>query len=150
MTTENKKKFIIDLAFFLIVVAIIYVVFKFLLIYLFPFLIGLALTAIMQKPAAFISKKIKLKKGICALVLVVFSYAAIITALSFAVVGICQLITSIASRAPEIISAASGIFDNLKAIIGNLTAKFPEGMEINLSTMPSDLVASVVDRKSVV
>ena len=144
MTTENKKKFIVDLAFLLIVVAIIYVVFKFLLIYLFPFIIGLALTAIMQKPADFISKKTKLKKGTCALVLVVFSYAAIITALSFAVVGICQLITSIASRAPEIISAASGIFDNLKAIVGNLTAKLPEGFEINLSTMPSDLVASVV------
>ena len=71
MLRETKKNFLIDLAFFITVAAIIYVVFKFLAVYLFPFVIGLVITIFVQRPAEFISKHLKIKKGICAIIFVI-------------------------------------------------------------------------------
>ncbi len=144
MTTENKKKFIIDLAFLLIVVTLVYITFKFLLIYLFPFLIGLALTAIMQRPAGFISKKTKVPKGICALVFVIFAYVAIIGIIAFLGYKIFDFVSTFALKAPQLISEWSGVLDNLKASLGNISDKVPDGLEIDLAKILSDFIANMV------
>ena len=146
MTTEKKKKFIIDLAFLLIVATLIYITFKFLLIYLFPFLIGLVLTSVMQKPAGFISRKIKLPKGICALVLVIFAFVAIITIVAFLGYKIFDFVSSFAARAPQLISEWSGIFDNLKALLGNASNKLPDGFELDLAKILSDFITSMISQ----
>ena len=64
MTTESKRKFLIDVAFFGVIVAIAYFSFKFLSLYFLPFIIGIFVSFIVQKPVKAISKKTKIPKNI--------------------------------------------------------------------------------------
>jgi predicted PurR-regulated permease PerM len=77
---DQKISFLIDIVFFGVIAVISYILVKFLLIYLLPFVIGLLVTVVVQKPAAYISCKLSVKKGLCALFLVICLYSAIILA----------------------------------------------------------------------
>ena len=85
MNLEEKKKFIINFTYFVIWTIIIYFLFKVAAAYLFPFLIGIIIAYLVQKPAMFISRKTHLKKQNCAAVLsvVVFILVIVIMALLF-------------------------------------------------------------------
>ena len=78
MTLEGKKKFLINILFAIVAIALIYIVFKFLLSYLFPFIIGIALAALVQKPSEFIERKTKIKSGISAASMVFVFYISVI------------------------------------------------------------------------
>lgn len=78
MNLEEKKKFIINFAYFVIWIIIIYFLFKVAAVYLFPFLIGIIIAHAVQKPAAFISKKTGIKKQNCAAVFSVVVFVSII------------------------------------------------------------------------
>ena len=78
MSVEERKTFLINTAFFILVGGIVYVFLRFMLSYLFPFLIGLILAYILQKPSEFISEKVKISKNICAPVLVGITYIAVL------------------------------------------------------------------------
>ena len=77
MEERAKKNFIINTCVFLIWSGIIFVAGKFLLGSLFPFVIAFCVAYIMQKPAGFISGKIHIKKGLCALLLSTALYIAL-------------------------------------------------------------------------
>lgn len=83
MNLEEKKKFIINFTYFAVWIIIIYLLLKVAAIYLLPFLIGIIIAYVVQKPAVFISKKTKLKKQNCAAVLsvVIFILVIVIMAL---------------------------------------------------------------------
>ncbi len=74
MYLDKKKKFVIDFIYISLWIAIIYIVLKVLLVYLLPFVIGLIIAYLVQKPALLTSQKIKVKKEICAAVFSVFFY----------------------------------------------------------------------------
>ncbi len=76
MNFDKKKIFIVDFVYFFLWLMIIYFVFKVAAVYLFPFLIGIIIAYIVQRPASIISKKIKINKKICAAVLSVFFFVA--------------------------------------------------------------------------
>ncbi len=74
MYLDKKKKFVIDFIYISLWIAIIYIVLKVLLVYLLPFVIGIIIAHLVQKPALLTSQKIKVKKEICAAVFSVFFY----------------------------------------------------------------------------
>lgn len=74
MNLDKKKNFIIDFIYIAIWFLIIFIAVKALLVYLFPFVIGVIIAYIVQRPAFLLSKKIKVKKEICASVFSVFFY----------------------------------------------------------------------------
>lgn len=73
---EAKKAFLINTAFVLITAAGIFFICKFLLAYLLPFVIGVIIAFLMQRPAKYISSKTGIKTGICAAVSVSAAYTA--------------------------------------------------------------------------
>lgn len=77
MEERAKKNFIINTVFVLLWSGIIFVSGKFLLGSLFPFVIAFFVASIMQKPAEYISGKIHIKKGVCALLLSTALYIAL-------------------------------------------------------------------------
>lgn len=77
MEEQAKKNFIINTCVFLIWSGIIFFAGKFLLGSLFPFVIAFCVAYIMQRPAGFISGKIHIKKGLCALLLSTAIYIAL-------------------------------------------------------------------------
>ncbi len=74
MDTQNKKKFLLELLYFVSIGGIIYLSTRLLIGYMMPFLIAVIVSAAVQKPATKISEKIKVKKGIVAALLSVLIF----------------------------------------------------------------------------
>ncbi len=77
MTTEGKRKFIINFFYFIIVVAIVYFVFKYAINFLMPFLIAYIVAAILRPAVRFLSKKTKMNYKIASLICVILFYCTV-------------------------------------------------------------------------
>lgn len=124
MLRENKKNFLIDLFFIVTVAALIYFAFKFLAAYTLPFVIGLIIAALIQKPTRFISKHTKVPKGVCSLILVILAYLLVGSILSLLVYFIYTIGAKLATTLPYIIDEVSEtwkiVFENAKEIMSNM------------------------------
>lgn len=78
MNFEEKKTFLLNLTYFSVILTIIFFTVKFMLSYLMPFIIGLIIAYIVQKPSRIISEKVQIKQGYCAALFAVFLYLLII------------------------------------------------------------------------
>lgn len=71
MTVDAKRKFLINAAFVALIVVILYFIFRYLLIWLLPFVIGFACAIVLQRPVRFLTKKTKLPRALWSVVLVI-------------------------------------------------------------------------------
>ena len=117
MNLDEKKKFIINFAYFSVWVVILYLLFKVAAIYFFPFLIGIIIAYTVQKPADFLSKKTKIKKQNCAAVLSVVVFVTVIILVTL----LCWLLYSQINRLIYYLSNHSG---SIKRYIENLYKYF--------------------------
>ncbi len=85
MQTETKRNFLINTAFIATVAAMIYLTAKLLLSYLLPFVIGVTVAVLLQKPARKIAKRTKADTGVCAALLTAATYILIISVLTFVI-----------------------------------------------------------------
>jgi len=123
LETENKKNFLINFCYITVASAIIFIAFKFLIGYFLPFIIAIFIAFIMQTPADFLSRKIKIKKGIAAATLSVVAYlvAAVLTVFVF-----YKLITSLSSfteRLPELLNEITVFSETIKNKFSDLMPK---------------------------
>ena len=75
---EMKKKFIVNTIYIVIVTLLGYLLFKYVVGFISPFIFAFLIARILQKPAKYISQKIKIKTSIIALLLAFIFYAIII------------------------------------------------------------------------
>lgn len=110
MEQQSRKNFLINTFYFVTIAAIIFVFCKFMLRFLLPFVVGGAVALLVQKPAIFISSKLKIKGSLVAgaLALAVF-------------LGVAALVFFILFRA---VGTAAGFFEELAANTEMLTAFF--------------------------
>ena len=90
---ETKKNFIVNILFYLIIIAMVVIGCKFVLPFLVPFLIGFCIAFILRKPIKFVHDKIHLKYSVSAVFFVSLFYIIIgglITLLGFGIVSWCQ------------------------------------------------------------
>lgn len=87
MDERAKKNFLITAAYIVTVGAIVFIVCRFLLKYLMPFIIGGLIAWAVQKPAYYISGKTRLNSKISAALLTAAVFALLAAALFFAVLG---------------------------------------------------------------
>lgn len=88
MDYEAKKVFLVNMGVAIVTCGLVYLIFRFMLAYLLPFVVGIILAFLMQKPAAVLAPKLKLKTGTCAALLVALTYAVLIALMVFAIVRI--------------------------------------------------------------
>ncbi len=81
--TEKRRRNLINIAYFAVVAFVFYMFMEYLLGLVAPFIFAFIFAVIMQKPIRFIAKKIKIKKGFIASVLVIISLGAVISVLFF-------------------------------------------------------------------
>ena len=79
--TEKKRKFIINIVYTVILVALFYLFFKFAFGTILPILCAVVAAMILQKPVNFICKKTPLKRGLVSALSVLFSFAVVISGL---------------------------------------------------------------------
>ena len=79
--TEKKKKFIINVVYTVILIALFYLFFKFAFGTILPILCAVVAAMILQKPVNFICKKTPLKRGLVSALSVLFAFAVVISGL---------------------------------------------------------------------
>ena len=80
-STEKKKKFIINIVYTVILIALFYLFFKFAFGTIFPILCAVIVAMILQKPVNFICKKTPLKRGLVSALTVLFGFAVVVSGL---------------------------------------------------------------------
>lgn len=130
MKQEARKDFLINALYFFTVSAIVFIVCRFLLKYLTPFVIGGAIAWLVQKPAKFISGKTRIKRKLAAagLALAVFLLAAGLCV--FAVIKISSGISNFAGEVSGYAEEISAFFEKIK-----------KSTELFFNDMPEELSA---------
>jgi len=74
MTIEKKKNFIINVIYFALIIAIVFIVIKYVLGLLMPFIIGSIVALLLRPVINFTSEKLHLHKKAVAVALILLSY----------------------------------------------------------------------------
>lgn len=69
MTIESRKSFIINIFYFAIIIALLYIALKYIFVWILPFIIAFIISSVIQKPIIWLSKKTKLKRRLCAVII---------------------------------------------------------------------------------
>ena len=126
MDTQKKKSFIISVTYTVLVVTLIYVIYRFLIIYLLPFAIGLILAYILQKPSGYIAGKTRIKKGTVSAVLVVVSFISLVAVLFGGGVLIYYNAEDIVNYLKDTVESISAFLSNLSGKYASLGEKMPK------------------------
>ncbi len=143
MTTDAKRKFLIDILYFLVIAGIIFLLFKYLLGYLLPFIIGIVVAFLVQKPAKSLSGKTKIPKNIITVFLVVFSYLFILAALVLICFLIYKWLSGLAENLPSIIPVVTKVFDDFSNSATNILNNLPVEFVSVFEKLPQNLFSSL-------
>ena len=126
---EVRRKKIINIVYYAIVLGLAYLFLKYCFSMFAPFLIAFFIAVIVQKPTNFITRKTKIKKGITATILVLLLYLVIVALISLIGVklvdGIKSLIAFIQSKLTDIPT----LIENIKNWSLNAIKFLPDGLE---------------------
>jgi len=99
---ERKKKFIVNVMYVVLIVLIIYILFKYALGLVSPFIFAFGFAYLLRKPSRFVAQKLRLPKKLVSVVFVLVFYSTIGVILSLAGIKIIALATDIISKLPVI------------------------------------------------
>lgn len=129
LTTERKRKFIINVFYYAIIIALFYLAALYLFGWIWPFVIGFFVALILQKPLDFLCRHIKVRRSILALLLVIFTYCVIGTLL--VLIGI-EIVNEVKDFISYLISKARelpNLMDSIRLKIIDLLKFLPDEME---------------------
>lgn len=148
--TEKRKRFIIGFAYVAVILLIVYLVFKYLLGILMPFIIGFVIASVLSFPARYLSKRLSLAQKFVSFTLVLLFYATVGTLLVFAFIKLFVGAGHLFSHLPELYNdtvapALSELFDSL----GNVITRFDSSIGSNLFEDAEISLGSAVSAVSV-
>lgn len=141
MNIERRRAFIISTLYFGIVSLLLYLIYKYLPIYLLPFLIGLLLAYLLQKPAEFLARKIKIKSGTLAAVLAAVCYISVMALLILPVVLIVSNTDKILNFVQYIFTQLSTFFSGLNSKYSDVLLHLPQDVSSAFSQFPEQLLS---------
>lgn len=143
MGTETKRKFLIDFAFYCVITGIAYLVFKFLSAYLLPFVIGIVVSFLVQRPVRFINRKTKIPRSVSTVLLVVFTYFAILGLIVLILYGLYNWVYSLTKFLPDIMPTISSALQSLNASLSKLLDNVPENIISSVNSIPEKALSSI-------
>ena len=142
-STEKKKKFIINIIYTVILVALFYLFFKFAFGTILPILCAVVAAMILQKPVNFICKKTPLKRGLVSALAVLFGFAVAIS-------GLVLLLIWVGSEFKGFFQYVMIQFEDIPALvhkvegyIANAIGFLPEKLETTVMEFVSEKLASI-------
>ena len=142
-STEKKKKFIINIVYTVILVALFYLFFKFAFGTILPILCAVVAAMILQKPVNFICKKTPLKRGLVSALAVLFGFAVAIS-------GLVLLLIWVGSEFKGFFQYVMIQFEDIPALvhkvegyIANAIGFLPEKLETTVMEFVSEKLASI-------
>ena len=102
MTYDGKKKFIIDILYIITIVGVLYFIFKYLLFWFMPFIIGLIIAYILKPIGDIIGKFTKFKNRDISIFVISLFYVSIIIVVGLVVANIWHLIYEFIGLLPNL------------------------------------------------
>lgn len=146
MNLEEKQNFLVNCAFFIAVSAIIFFSLKFAFLYLTPFLIGVIIACLIQKPAQIIAVRTKLKKEKCAAVLSVLAYAAVLAVVITAIWVIVEKADCLTENLICLSDSIKNVTQNFYKFISQFFDRFDSDINFAVKRVINDTVGNFTDR----
>ena len=147
MDLGEKKKFIINFIYFAVWAVIIYLLFKAAAVYLFPFLIGIIIAYAVQKPAVYLSQKIKIKKQNCAAALSFVIYVAVLILISIICwilyLQLSKLMGYISHNGNVIMQYIEGFYEHIENVFNKI------GLNGTFKKFSDDAIGDIIKKVSV-
>lgn len=119
MEIEKRKRFLINFCYVAVALGLIFIIARFLISYLLPFMVASIIALLMQRPAEYIAQKTYLKKSIIAAIfsLLVYFFVALIAV--FLIYRLTLFLGTLTENLP-------GIFENIGRILNSINSKFSD------------------------
>jgi len=152
MTLEKRKSFIINVIYFALIIAIVYITIKYVLGLFMPFIIGFIVALSLKPSINFLSGKLRIHKKIVAIVLVLLFCGAAGVFLSWIGVRLLTALKDGIVQLPEMYStniepAINKLFENVEEIITRLDPSMVQAIE-DMTASLSQSVGSVISNLS--
>lgn len=126
---QREKAFLIKAAYWAAILAVSWLVLRYALVWLLPFLLALGFAALMEPVIALARRKLRLKRGFLA---AVFTLALLALVVTLGVVLVGQLIrqaTDLMERLPELLAGLPVLADRITARLRSFCADCPDGVQ---------------------
>ena len=148
LSTEKKKKFIVDVTYLALVLALGYLALKYALPLLMPFVLAFVIAYVLRRPIRFLSRVVHVPKGLVAVLLVVLTYGVIGLLLTLAGIRITATITSLVQQIPSfyyshILPALTELFTWLEELLAKLDPSLMSALQ-ELQTQLIDMLWQLV------
>jgi len=144
LTTEKKRRLIIDVLFIGIVLFLIYFFMKYIAVWTLPFIIGFIVAIVLQKPVDYLTKKTKVSRTFWSIALVLLVLISL-----FALIGL--IIWKLVEEADGFADWLMGIVPDIKQTFADISLWFssfsknlPEGVNTAMQDAPGTVVETLV------
>jgi len=142
MGMEEKRKFIINILFYAIIAALVLLAVRYVYPLVSPFLLGFFIAFILRRPIAFLSEKLKIRRGIIAILLTALLYATVGTLLVLLGVRIVLALKDVFWELPNVYRAeVEPLLRGALAWLDNTVIR----MDPSLYAAVSDSITRVID-----
>jgi sporulation integral membrane protein YtvI len=144
MTTERKRKILIDALYLALIGAVLWFCLRYLAAWLLPFVIGMLIAFVLQKPVAYLARRTKLPRGLWSGLLVFVLLGAVLVLLGF----LAERIAAESAGFPEWLR---GLTPQLEKAFGDMEHWFagvldglPNGLEAVVRESPMKLLNAAI------
>ena len=124
MEQENKKTFLLNVLYYSVIIAFIYISVRFLFKYMLPFIIAVAVAYLVQKPAEKLASKLKIKYSIIVVILSAMLFIVSISLISVLLYFLSTRTVTFFKLFSNMIKPIVSAFVNLKQKISDIIIKF--------------------------
>ena len=143
MNLDAKKSFLINLSFSGIVAILIYISVKFLLQYFVPFIVAFLIAWAVQKPAVYISAKLKIKRGTVAAAASLLFYLAVIFLFAAIAFALTSPIKNILNEIPLLLNKTGDLLNQIKINITSTLNDFSPDLSSQIGDVTDDFVENL-------
>lgn len=140
---EKRRKAIINVLYFAMIIAIGFLVVRYALSVCLPFAVAFVFAAILQKPKNFLVKKARFKNGAAAGLCVFLAIFIVVALISLVGVRVFDEIKGFASYIAAQLKNLDEVVNNIETWLMNLISSLPEFLSKTLKESASDLFSNI-------
>jgi len=143
--TQARLGRLIDIVYYLLLLAGFYLFMKYAFALVFPFLFAFFIAVLLQRPINFAQRKIKLKKNFTSVALVLLFYLLLIVIIALIGVRIWSAAKSFGDYLSAQVKNLPGIIKSLELRINLLVQWLPEGIKTGINSALANFTESLLD-----
>ncbi len=146
MRLETKKKAIINIVFYALIIILAVLIFKYALLWLTPFVIGVIVAIVLQRPVDWLTKKTKLPRTVWSITLVIAVFVALSAIVCFLFFRIyVEASGFVTEKLPQYMPVLTEAVNNVYSYFQDILKDMPTSFSDTLESMSSSISATITD-----